>query len=397
MNYLLIIILFILCLYDYLKYKQLLSPTLIFNAIWFVTLLLYELKLSYLQQDLSNRTILIFYLCVISFNITIFLLKKINYKPLNILKSKYHSSFSLKNKLKMAKIISIVIFLLEVLYSGGVPLIWKILGINKTYFDFGISSLNGAFCGLIILLGAYSFGQKNLDKYLYLTMGLLMLSRQVIISIIIEGLLFCYISKKIKLSFKKVLLILTCLFLAFTVLGNFRSGSNEMNRVFKAKEEFVNIPTSIKWVYSYMTFSVSNFNNLVSMTNGNVNHGTTIMEELLPSVVLDKINIKKNFSSSYLVSLNYTVSTYLPALYLDFGIIGISVFNIFIAFLGYRLYLKTRLNDVASDNDAMCYSIYAHNIIFLFFINMFFYLPIIVQFFYSLIIFGTNSDKKVGD
>lgn len=397
MNYVLIILLFVLCMYDYLKYKQILSPTLIFNAIWFVTLSLYELKLSYLQQDLSNRTILIFYFCVLSFNIVIFLLKKFNYKPSNILKLKYNNSFSLKNKLKVAKLISIFIFILEILYSGGVPLIWKILGVNKTYFDFGIPSLNGAFCGLIILLGAYSFSQKNLDKYLYLFMGLLMLSRQVIISIIIEGLLFCYISKRVKLSLKKVLLILICLFLAFTALGNFRSGSDEMNKVFKAKEEFVNIPTSIKWAYSYMTFSVSNFNNLVGMTNGNVNHGATIMEDLLPNVILNKIDIKKNFSSNYLVSLNYTVSTYLPALYLDFGIIGIVIFNVFIAFLGYRLYLKTKLKDIVFDGDAMYYSIYVHNIIFLFFTNMFIYLPIIVQFFYSLIIFGKNNEMKDGE
>ena len=252
------------------------------------------------------------------------------------------------------------------MYSGGVPLIWKLLGINRTYFDFGIPSLNGAFYGLIILLGAYSLSQKSWDKYLYLSMGLLMLSRQVIISIILEGLLFGFITKKVKISVQKVVLILTCLFLAFTVLGNLRSGSNEMNKVFKAKEEYTNIPTSIKWAYSYMTFSVSNFNNLVSMTGGNVNHGVTIIEDLLPNIILKKIEIKKNFSSNYLVSLNYTVSTYLPSLYLDFGIIGIVIFNVLIAFFGYRLYFKIKKNDSVSNNDAMCYSIYVHNIVFLF-------------------------------
>ena len=395
MNYVLIIILFILCLYDYLKYKQILSPTLIFNTIWFITLLLYEFKLSYLQQDLSNRTILIFYICVFSYNIVIFLLKKINYKPSNILFVKSKISFCLKNKLKLAKLIAIIIFLIEVVYSGGVPLIWKLLGINRTYFDFGIPSLNGAFYGLIILLGAYSLSQKSWDKYLYLSMGLLMLSRQVIISIILEGLLFGFITKKVKISVQKVVLILTCLFLAFTVLGNLRSGSNEMNKVFKAKEEYTNIPTSIKWAYSYMTFSVSNFNNLVSMTGGNVNHGVTIIEDLLPNIILKKIEIKKNFSSNYLVSLNYTVSTYLPSLYLDFGIIGIVIFNVLIAFFGYRLYFKIKKNDSVSNNDAMCYSIYVHNIVFLFFNNMFLYLPIIVQFFYSLIIFGKNNEKSI--
>lgn len=397
MIYILIIILFILCLYDYLRHKQILYPSFIFNLVWFVTLLLYELKLSYLQHNLSNRTVLIFYCCVFSFNIIVWLLEKVHYKPSKKVQSFIDNSLqkSVDSKIKMAKWIAIIIFVIQIIYSGGVPLIWKIIGVPKTYFDFGIPSINGAFCGLIILLGAYSFGKKTPDKYIYLTMGLLMLSRQVMLSLIIEGIILSIIIRKDGMNFKKIIIIIMCLILGFTLIGNFRSGNKEMDKVFYAKEQYQNIPTSIKWIYSYMTFSISNFNNLVDMTDGGVNYGSTILSDLLPTVVLNKVNIKQNFSENYLISLNYTVSTYLPPLYLDFGIIGVSIFNMIIAFIGYRFYYHIKNNELIYEKDAICYSVYIHNIIFLFFNNMFLYLPIIVQFIYSYLIFKETCEKRV--
>ena len=83
MIYVLIGLLFILCLIDLWRNKKLLSPSFIFNFIWFVTLLLYQFKLSYIQQDLSNRTILIFFVCVLSYNIALLICNTITAKLKN--------------------------------------------------------------------------------------------------------------------------------------------------------------------------------------------------------------------------------------------------------------------------------------------------------------------------
>ena len=57
--------------------------------------------------------------------------------------------------------IALVVFIIEVIYSKGCPLAWKILGNGKTYFDFGIPSVNGMFYGLVILMGSYSLFKKG--------------------------------------------------------------------------------------------------------------------------------------------------------------------------------------------------------------------------------------------
>ena len=435
MIYLILILLAVICLLDFIKNKKIYTPLFTFNFIWLITLALYELKLSKLQQDLSNRTILIFFICIVSYNLTCFIfsyfkigkiikekfiskkknkstetnknterientekrenieknesLKKNGIFEIIFTKIKVILSKDVNTKVRICKYIAIIIFIIEIIYSGGLPLIWKIIGDNKNYFDFGIPSLNGAWYGLIICLGAYSFFSKSKDKYLYLLIGILILSRQVIMSIIIEAIIFNMLDKTKKIDIKKYVILAVVVFIGFNILGNIRSGSDEMNKVFKAKDEYANLSTSIKWVYSYMTFSISNFNNLVSKTDGGVNYGITTLKNILPSVVLNVLNLEENFKTNYLVSLNFNVSTYLPPLYLDFGIIGIAIFNILIAILGIILYNKAQETNLVKHR--LLYSVFVHNIVFLFFTNMFLYLPIVIQFLYIPIIFYENT------
>ena len=406
MQFALITFLFGICIYEIVKKKNLLNPIFIFNFIWLLTIVLYELKLSYLQQDLSSRTILIFWISVIVYNVICFIFLNSTVKEklktkINIFRipkveiiQKIKSIFlsNIDTKIKIAKWIAIIIFIVEIIYSKGLPLIWKMTGNSKTYFDFGITSLNGAWYGLIICLGAYSFFSKSKNKYLYLAMGILILSRQVIMSIILEAIIFNILDKSKKIDVKKYIIIALVVFLGFNVLGNIRSGSDEMNKVFKAKEQYENIPTSIKWVYSYMTFSISNFNNLVNQTYGGVNNGISTLDSFLPNVVLNKLHLEKNFQSNFLVSGNFTVSTYLPPLYLDYGLVGVAIFNGFIALIGAVLYNKVVDNN--SIKNRLLYAVFAHNIVFLFFTNMFLYLPIMIQIVYIFIIFNEKKNKK---
>ncbi len=395
----LLILLLLLCITSYIKEKNVLNPKFIFNFIWFITLSLYELKISYIQQDLSDRTIFIFWICILCYNITISFLEAIKFPRI---KKKNHVR-NYKKRRKIAKYIVIIIFLLEILYSKGLPSIWKITGNSKIYFDYGIPSLHGAWCGLVICLGAYSLLRKTKDKWLYLAFSILIVSRQLIMSIIIEGFIYAlYIrnvkiksewlnrTNKIKTGFIVIALIL--IVAMFTAIGNFRSGSGVMNRVFRARENIV-LSSATQWFYSYMTFSVSNFNNLVSITQGSINHGATMLNDFLPTVLLNIFNIEVKYSPRYIISRNYTVSTYLASIYLDFGITGIGIFNSFIAFLGYSLYKNIKYKK--TPRDVLLYSVYAHNIILLFFINFYLYLPVIIQIFYIPFLFGGKRTENV--
>lgn len=385
------IVLIVFCIYDYLKNKKIFTPTFIFNFIWLLTLSLYQLKLSYLQKDLHDRTLLVFMVAIFAYNISYLLFKYI----IPATKQKQKKNKNLGKKLKIAKYTVIIVFIIEVVYSGGCPLLWKLLGIGKNYFDYGIPSLHGAFNGLVICLGAYSVFKKRKDSFLYICIGVLILSRQIIISMIIEAIVCILVDSRNKKKIKKVIIYGFMVFALFTVLGNFRSGKDTMNNVFNPKPEYENLSDSTKWIYSYLTFSIGNFNNLALITNGSVNNGSSMLTELLPTVILNKANIKPKYSPFYLISLNYTVSTYLPPIYLDFGIYGVALFSVFMAFIGCFTYKNMTIKN--NNKNKLMYAVFIHNILLLFFNNMFLYLPTIIQFIYIPIIFGGDDSEDINN
>lgn len=395
----LVIFCFSICVIDFIKNRNYFSPLFIFNFIWALTLGLYQMKISYLQHDLSERTIFIFYICVIAYNLAVILCKYMKLDRLKIKRKKNISNNKIINpsrkieyKIKIARNIALIVFVIEIIYSKGLPIIWKIIGSSKIYFDFGIPSINGAWYGLIIFLGAYSFANKTKDKYLYLCIGILIISRQIIMSILIEAVIYMIIQKEIKIDKKKIVLLIIIVIVGFSILGNFRSGSSTMDEIFFAKEKYENMPTALKWIYSYMTFSITNIDNLINLTPGAVNHGASMLYDIIPTVLLNLVNIKVNYSPYYLEFINFNVSTYLPSIYLDFGVFGVFIFNFIIGFIGARIF-----HDVQKDNfkrDILLYCVFVHNIILLFFINMFLYLPIIVQFIYIYIVFKDERKEE---
>lgn len=385
------LILIIFMLFDFLKHKKILSPIFIFNFIWLFVLTLYQLKLSYLQQDLSDRTLLVFFISILTYNISylVFSIFKLNNE-----KEEKRSS-TLEKRLKIARRIVIIVFIIEILYSGGFPLLWMLIGSSKGYFNYGIPSLHGAFNGLVICLGAYSLYKKDKKNTIfYFLIGVLIISRQIIISMFVEGLV-CMIldmSKNQKTKYLKYLKYIVLLLVMFTVIGNLRSGNDVMDNVFKPKPQYEKLSSTTKWIYSYLTFSISNFNNLVSITDGGMNHGVSMAKELLPTVILEKANITVNYSPYYIVSPNYTVSTYLPSPYLDFGLFGAALFSIIMSFTG--AYTNKLLKKNNSIRNKLLYSAFIHNVLLLFFENMFLYLPIVIQFVYIIVIFGGGENEK---
>lgn len=401
----LIIFCFFICVIDFIKNRNYFSPLFIFNFIWTLTLGLYQMKISYLQHDLSNRTVMVFWVCVIAYNFAVIFCKytkldrlKIRKKNKGYINKEQNSnnvSKKIDHKIRIARNIALIIFVIEIIYSKGLPIIWKIIGSNKGYFDFGIPSINGAWYGLIIFLGAYSFANKSKDKYLYLLIGILIISRQIIMSILIEAIVYMIMQKEIKVDKKKIMVLIIIVVIGFSILGNFRSGNSTMDEIFHAKEKYENIPTALKWIYSYMTFSITNVDNLINLTLGAVNYGATMLHDIIPTVLLDFVNIKINYSPYYLELINFNVSTYLPSIYLDFGIVGIFIFNFIIGFIGTRIFYDVQKNNFK--RDILIYCVFVHNIVLLFFTNMFLYLPIIVQCIYIYIVFKDEGKENYNE
>lgn len=385
---------------DFMHTKVIFTPIKIFNFVWIAVLFLYELKLSYIQQDFSDRTLLIFFLCIISYNIAAILFKMIiDKKNINKIKNEQQNvkieEINLEKIIKIINIIFIVSFIIEIIYSKGIPLLWKLTGSPKTYLDFGIPSFHGMLNGFAACMGTYLlFRKKCKSKYIYIIYAVLIISRQLLITIFIQSIIYNILLKLKqgkKVNYKRYILIFIIILIVFTIIGNFRS-SNVMEQNFKPTEKYENLSEGIMWIYSYVEFSFSNFNNLVSMTDGGVNYGASMFNFFLPTAVSNMLHIEEIYSPYYLVSPCFNVSTYLPEIYLDFGLLGIIAFNAIIGMIGTCLYIKVR--DTEKIKWILMYSVFLHNVILLFFVNMFLYLSIMVQFAYIPILFSNKINNR---
>ncbi|MCM1179242.1 MAG: oligosaccharide repeat unit polymerase [Clostridium sp.] len=388
---------FIFTLLGYWLYKSVISPMVMFNAIWLVTLALYEMKWSEIQNDLNERCILCIWLCLLGFNIACIVTKlfpKIKSANGVGLRFKTRRYIPLNKRIVYINIFILIVLLLEGWYSEGFPLFWILFRAEKTYFDFGIPSLNGALYGLIICMGAYSLFKKTKWKYFYLGIGLLVVSRQVIMSIVIEGIIVYLFENPETLKNvdkKKVALVGIAALVFFGIYGNFRTGKSSFNFVFEAKPAYANMPTVFKWIYAYLCFAINNFNQLVAISDGGINYGSSMMNELLPTVLAGKIGFHDVYNPYYLVKINFNVSTYLPSVYLDFGMPGIFIFNMLIGAMGSILFRRHVQHRCVCNQ--LYYAVYIHNILLLLFANFFLNPTIIVQFIYIWLLFK-NTDVK---
>lgn len=386
MLFLLLVFLFALIVTDALKNKKLYTPGMLFNGVLFCCLFLYSFRLSALQRPLSDHTVLLLLLAVIGFNLPVFASYFIT-EPLFRYAPQREYAVSSRRRGGFL-VVMLALFLIQVAYSGGLPLIWKLTGDPRTYFDFGIPSLTGLFYGLVILLGAYTLFRKGIDKYFYLGVGVLIISRQMIIAIVLEGAIFKLVSyrKRVKHLLFYLCLCLVVGIVAFSLIGNFRTGENSFLEVAEFYPQYDGLPTAFKWIYSYLCISFSNFDHLVAMVpQGGVNGGTTIFNELLPTVLSERFGLEQAFSQSYLVSPNFTVSTFLPGLYLDFGAAGIFAFCLAIGWITQRVF--ARVKRFPNDLNCLVYAIIGHNLFMLFFTNMFFYLPVMGEFLFLPFLF----------
>lgn len=385
----------LLCVDFYIN-RKIYSPGVVFNGITFITLFLYSFQLSYIQQTLSWKTILLLTLCIIWFSIPVFIGYSLRFKKRENVKSKdveqvkpikLQKTDTFSSKLDLILFLIICsLFVVEVIYNKGFPLIWKLTGSQKTYFDFKMPIVHSFFVPFLILVGSYSlFKKKCYYKWVYLLIPILIISRGFLLSIIVEGCIFYLVrlQKKPKYLWLYSIIGVLVAVIAFGLFGNFRTGENEFLAVAQFKPDVNWIPTSFKWVYSYLCFSVSNLNNLISMTPGFVNYGASSWNMIFSPLV-----IQENETFNFLVSPNFTVSTFMPSLYLDFGFFGPTIFCAVVGVISVILYkiITEKSNILVPNAFMLLYAIIIYGVVFLYFDNLFFLRQMFLQVVYIVIL-----------
>lgn len=395
---------------DVYKERKIYSPSVIFNGIFFITLFLYSFKLSYIQQDLSSTTLWCMFLCEIGFNIPIVISyfikkkddKKVDDEPIVVNKeadktikemNNEEEFFTLNKKLEFGIFVFVLIFfVIEIIACKGFPLLWKFIeNEERGYFDFLVSKITIWFHALITLMGAYSLLKPIKEglfpglfyKGFYLMIPILIISRQMLIAMVVEAFILYLITKKNKPKDFYLYCVIGAILaiFGFSAIGNMRTGEDMFLIVSDFKEAYKHVPTMFKWVYSYLCFSISNLNNLISIAEPGITKGVSTWNEIMPSMF--DIKNAEMFNENFLVNSQFTVSTFAPSLYLDFGIFGVGAFCLIIGAVSQFVFRKMEKVKALT----IIYSIITYSLAFLFFVNMFFNFQVICQVIFTILIF----------
>lgn len=138
-------------------------PMTLFFVVWNVVLILYSFHFSELLYFTTTQAFLATYFIICSFFIGWLIAKlgTLNRRASSIHVVTFHFVEQLKTRKNHLFTLWVVLTFIEVIYCGGVPVIWLILGNGKTYFDFGIPTVHGLLNSLILSLSLISY-------YLYL-------------------------------------------------------------------------------------------------------------------------------------------------------------------------------------------------------------------------------------
>ena len=278
--------------------KKIANPLTIYIAVWLFVVMLYQLRISGLQAELSSRTYLLLDIKMLVFSCgyllcylspwrawcklhlktggqTQALKKSVSSLASSTDKNKYFEAK--KSDFIVSERIVLILFaiwcaceIFEVIWCGGMPVFWKLSNIAKDYKDFGIPTLHGllnSFGLVIISLSTLVFlHEKERKTKLRLAtvivacilFYLLIITRQVIASGIIQmAAIYLLVTdrhaKNPKKIIGKILVGLILGVIGFGVIGNFRTGFTGFLAVSRIKTSLPPIVVGIFWVYMYLT------------------------------------------------------------------------------------------------------------------------------------------------
>jgi oligosaccharide repeat unit polymerase len=362
--------------------KLVLHPLFIMTITWSIVLLLYQSKWSQLLTiDLMSGDIF-FYILIIVFTYIAILF--VIFPKRTVSKSQYLSDNLLAKTVKLYFIFWCLCSFVEIIYSGGLPLIWSMTGSAKTYFDFGIPSIHGFMNSLIstvTLVSYYLYLSTKLKRYLYLSLivfvwSIIVISRQLFVVNLLQLLiLYSCINRLNLFAIIKYIFIAMILVLGFGYIGDMRSGAKNFISVAQPSDSFPEwLPSGFLWVYMYLVTPLLNLLNTFMSTKGYESfYFANTLSSLFPSIIRNVIYPDMAKEKGDVITKAFNVSTAFIDPYKDMGYIGIILFTIIIAVVINMYWYKTDKISV------FIYCVLLQCLVLTVFYNHFLSLPVITQ------------------
>ena len=270
-----------------------------------------------------------------------------------------------------------VLTIFNVAVAGYVPLINGIRTGDTGYLDFGVHGIYGFYNALANALGVLAFflflrtGQKS-----YLVVCLLIgavfvlfVTRGNLLSLLVEcTVVYCFVRGGI--SWKKLAAGGALMLVLFSVAGNLRSG--DIKDIAGIEDEYQNLPDGVIWIYGYSYFNVLNLDNVVTNPRLPAYDGSAVLS-LLPSFLRPEIShIDEEIELE-----QFNAYSYVAPIYADVGLWGTVLFTCGIMWWTVRSYQQALCD--RSFYSISKYSVLLFCALFSFFVNFWFYLPIISE------------------
>jgi oligosaccharide repeat unit polymerase len=265
---------------------------------------------------------------------------------------------------------------LNIAIAGYVPLVRGLTTGDTGYLDFGVHGLYGfylAFANALAIFYVVLFFRTKRKMFLVrycmvILIFLLLVTRQNLISLGIEtAIVYSVICRKI--SWRSIVILGFIAAGAFSVLGMLRSGS--IKEIASIKQQYMWIPDPVVWIYCYSYFNIANVDNLIKFSQAPYFNGSSLAN-LVPSFLRPSYQME-----DYLQSIYFNVSSYIYPIYLDFGVAGV----IGMTFLALKITgrFQRKIYSATSLFSIGTFAVLYFCAAFSFFVNFWFYLPVIFQ------------------
>jgi oligosaccharide repeat unit polymerase len=367
-------------------------PLVIFWCAWVSSVGLYVLHLSDVLIFSSGLVISVVAWIVIPFTLaTLVYLACYSWAPSSLAAFRLDTEIAvarLKRRLEIGFIIWSILTTVEIVVSGGVPLLWLIQGSSKTYFDFGIASFHGLLNSLILTIGLSGFvifvitGKKAqlwMPGFVVLW-SLIAVTRNLMIVILIEcGIVWVMVRGITTKTLTKGVVGVIALILVFGYIGDVRTGVEQFRDIAQPSSNYPDwLPSGVLWVYIYVSTPI---NNLVNTTRNAHPLNSPLFpyatSQLVPSALREAIyppEIVGSASTGELVDEgSWNVSTAFVGAFQDFGMFGIACYSIFMALVAAHFWRDRSLRG------SLIYAVLGQCLAMSIFYNHLFYLPVITQ------------------
>lgn len=310
-------------------------PFLLYFGVWILPLTSASWFISDFNIGITNFSLsYLIGLVLLFFIISILFTFMFPYKlPRAFIAEKFNKEKSIKLQTQLV-IIWYIIFLLEIMYSGGLPVMW---GAEKSYYDFGIPTIHGLanmLRGLIfsnvVLLHLVDIRVPRLITWMSVSVLLSALvleqSRGAFVITLLFALgplaIFMKISIFRVIKYSVFLMLLVVTFSSFQFVRYSDSPMEEISRIFILVVEGDFYKYAIEPIANYIATPAINAGLNIDVADNFGLVPTETMQSLVPSVISQFLLPATETDYGVLLNEAFNTTTYITPFIRDFGLIG---------------------------------------------------------------------------